>query len=67
MVEKLLNRAELAELLHVSPNTILKWRFFGDGPPAILVGQNLRWKPSQVNAWLEEQALAAKRPKRSKR
>lgn len=35
----LLNNAETARLLGVSPRTLPKWRLRGDGPPFVRVGR----------------------------
>jgi predicted DNA-binding transcriptional regulator AlpA len=42
----------------VAPGTIYQWRHRGYGPRAIRVGGALRWRPSDVDAWLEAQAEA---------
>lgn len=49
----------LAAYLDVSKDTIYEWRKKGGGPPARKVGKVLRWKPSDVDAWLDSAADAA--------
>ncbi len=56
-VEKLLTAEEVASLLQVKVETIHQWRWQGKGPRAVKAGRKfLRYRPSDVNAWLERQA-----------
>jgi excisionase family DNA binding protein len=54
--EKLLTTAELAEYLGVPVRTIYAWRSTGEGPRRIRVGKHLRFRQSDVAAFLERQA-----------
>ncbi len=47
---------ELSEHLGVPVDTIYVWRTRGIAPKAHKVGRYLRWKPEDVEAWLEEKA-----------
>jgi excisionase family DNA binding protein len=38
--------------------SIYSWRARGEGPRAIRVGKHLRWRKSDIDAWLERQADA---------
>jgi excisionase family DNA binding protein len=61
LTERLLNARELAELLGFAPATIQDW--FETGTlPGFRVGGRLRFRMSEVEAWLEE-----RRPERSSR
>ena len=53
-MEKLLTVAEVAEVLGVPVKTIYNWRAQAVpyGPPAARVGNRLRFRPSDVDAWL---------------
>lgn len=51
-LEKLLSPDELVELLGIPKRTIYNWRLRGEGPPAVRVGRHLRYRPSDVEAWL---------------
>jgi excisionase family DNA binding protein len=51
-----LTLAELAEMLRVPVPTIYKWRHLNEGPRGIRVGRHVRYRRSDVEAWLEQQA-----------
>lgn len=55
-MEKLIGPDELAGWLGVPRSTVYAWRYEGKGPPAIRVGKHLRYRPSEVEAWLTERA-----------
>jgi excisionase family DNA binding protein len=56
-VEKLLTPEEVADLLQVKVETLHQWRWQGKGPRAVKSGRRfLRYRPSDVNAWLDAQA-----------
>jgi len=44
---------ELAAFLGVPVATIYKWRTTGDGPTGLRIGRHLRYRESDVLAWLE--------------
>jgi excisionase family DNA binding protein len=44
---------ELAELLQVPEKTVYSWRYRGEGPRGVIVGRHLRYRPQDVDAWLE--------------
>ncbi|MFN2615119.1 MAG: helix-turn-helix transcriptional regulator [Actinomycetota bacterium] len=46
---------ELARFLGVPVATVYMWRTKGQGPPAFRVGRYLRFRLSDVTAWLERQ------------
>lgn len=51
----------LAKLLGVSKSTIYRLRCYSPEkvPPAIKIGSHVRWRPSDVQAWLEKQSEVA--------
>lgn len=53
MTERLLTAAEVADLLGVSPGTILDWHEAEKGPPAFKIGRAVRFRREEVEAWLE--------------
>jgi excisionase family DNA binding protein len=53
---RLLTPDELAEFLNVSPRTIDTWRYQRKGPRAVRVGGVLRFRESDIEAWLEANA-----------
>lgn len=52
-MEKLLSVEELAELLGVPRATLYRWRYVGSGPPGITVGRHVRYRPADVERWLD--------------
>ncbi len=54
MNERLLRAREVAELLDLSPSTVLDW-FEADPPklPGFKVGRAVRFRESEILAWLE--------------
>jgi excisionase family DNA binding protein len=53
---KLLSPAELAEYLDVPLRTVYVWRSVGTGPRGIRVGKHVRYRPADVDRWLDQQA-----------
>ncbi len=49
---------QLAEYLGVPTPTIYAWRQRGLGPRACRVGKHLRWRPDDVERWLDSTATA---------
>lgn len=45
---------ELAEYLKVLVKTLYRWRHVGYGPPAHVIGGQLRYRRSEVESWLDE-------------
>lgn len=54
-VEKLLTADELADVLQLPIQTVRMWSHRGVGPQAVRVGRFLRYKPSDVNQWIDSQ------------
>jgi len=50
--EKMLSVDELAELLGVPRCTVYRWSSDRTGPPAYRVGRFLRYRPTEVESWL---------------
>lgn len=50
---------DLAEYLGIPVATIYGWRYKRTGPRSIKVGRHIRYRPSDVEAWLEQQATPA--------
>jgi excisionase family DNA binding protein len=59
MAEPLLGTSELAEEFGVPIKTIYQWRWKGTAPRAIKVGRYVKYRRSDVERWLDEQARAA--------
>lgn len=45
---------ELAQLLRVPVQTVRQWRHHGTGPKGYRVGRHVRYRGSDIEAWLEE-------------
>lgn len=58
----LMSTDELAAYLKVSSETIRYWRQHGTAPKAHRVGKYLRFRPADVEAWLEERASTSSLP-----
>jgi len=50
---------DLSDYIKKPKATLYAWRHRGLGPPAIRVGRDLRYRPADVEKWLEEQARAS--------
>ena len=55
MPEPLWGPEELSECLGVPVATLYGWNHRGVGPPAREIGRHLRYRPEEVEPWLEEQ------------
>lgn len=54
--DPLLTPVDVAKYLGVPPATVYAWRYRGVGPRSIKVGRYLRWRRSDVDAWLDQRA-----------
>lgn len=52
--DKLLSTKELAEYLGISEWTIAHYRTYGTGPEYLKLGNYVRYKVSDIEAWLEK-------------
>lgn len=50
--ESLLTTVQLADYLHSTPRTLEDWRLNGVGPRYIKLGQLVRYRLADVDAWL---------------
>jgi predicted DNA-binding transcriptional regulator AlpA len=48
---------DVAEFLAIPPQTLYRWNYLGTGPRRIKVGRYVRYRPEDVEAWLEEQRI----------
>jgi predicted DNA-binding transcriptional regulator AlpA len=53
LVEPLLTDSDLENLTGRARSTWQKARLKGDGPPFIRIGRLIRYRPSEVRAWLD--------------
>jgi excisionase family DNA binding protein len=49
----LLNTAEAAKYLHLAVPTLEKLRVYGGGPRFVRLGRAVRYRPADLDAWLE--------------
>lgn len=56
-MDDLLTSQEIAELLRVSAHTIKRWRWEKTGPPHIVIGGLIRYRRSDVEAYLRENTV----------
>lgn len=58
--DEMLTPEELAAETKVPVRTLYAWRYQGTGPRSIKVGRHLRYRRSDIDAWLD--GLAEPRP-----
>lgn len=58
--EKYLTIDDLCELLTVSPKTVHSWRHRGVGPTSFKAGKHVRFKRSDIDAWMEQNKCTPK-------
>ncbi len=57
-MEKLLSTQEVAEAIGIAPETVRFWRHTGRGPTVVRVGRYVRYRPEDVESWLDAQSTA---------
>ena len=55
-IETLMTIDEVAEYLRVPKHTVYHWRKHGHGPRGFRTGRYVRFRRSDVDAWLEAQS-----------
>lgn len=58
-MERMFAQAEVAELLGVTERCIEGWRVRGGGPRYVRVGRLIRYRHSDVSAWLDARTRAS--------
>ena len=53
--DRLLSVQELANYLGVPMTTLYQWRYRREGPPGFRVGRHIRYRWSDIEAWIEHQ------------
>ncbi len=64
-MEDLLSPETLAKKLDVPVGTVYRWNYAGTGPRPIRVGRHVRYRETEVNRWLDEQAKEDRRSARA--
>jgi len=57
MHEALKIQEQAAAFLGVKPATLAMWRYQGRGPKYFKVGRSCFYRESEIEAWLDEQAI----------
>ncbi|GAB2818793.1 helix-turn-helix domain-containing protein [Lentzea nigeriaca] len=60
-MEALMSPAEVGEYVNVPLNTVYAWNTRGGGPKYSRVGRHVRYRKSDVDAWLAENAVGGGR------
>jgi excisionase family DNA binding protein len=55
MSSKLLTVTDLSDHLGVPVNTLYQWRTKGYGPTGRRIGKHVRYRPEDVDSWVEQQ------------
>ncbi|WP_428521991.1 helix-turn-helix transcriptional regulator [Roseibium sp.] len=55
----LLNETKAAEYLGLSVRTLQAWRVRGGGPTFVKAGRAVRYRPDDLNAWINERMAAS--------
>lgn len=63
--DRLMTIGELAEYLQVPRETIYRWRKYGSGPRGFRMGRHIRFRRSEVEAWVESRRDPAPLPART--
>jgi excisionase family DNA binding protein len=58
MSAHLMSIEDLSEHLGIPVNTLYKWRGKNYGPTGRRVGKHVRYRPEDVDAWIEAQGTA---------
>lgn len=59
VVEPLLSTDEVSRVLVIPVGTLANWRWMGSGPPLLRIGRYVRYRRSDVEAWIDAQVRAA--------
>ena len=54
-----LNQRELAERLNISPRTLERWRWLGEGPPFLKIGGRVVYRLLDIERYEAEQLRAS--------
>lgn len=52
MTNETLTTPQAAAYLSLSPNTLNRWRWTGDGPRFVKLGRSVRYRLNDLDAWM---------------
>lgn len=55
MISELMKPTDLSAHIETSPAVLANWRYLGVGPKFIKLNRSVRYRVSDVEAWLDEQ------------
>jgi predicted site-specific integrase-resolvase len=55
--ELLINERDAAKVLQIHKVTLATWRHEGRGPTYIKIGKNIRYRPSDIDVYLEQRTV----------
>ena len=58
-VERLRSTDEVSRVLVIPAGTLANWRWMGTGPRFLRVGRHVRYRRTDVEAWIDAQVHAA--------
>jgi len=61
MTQQLLTTSEVADLLRVPQRSLDQWAYQGSGPAFVRVGRYRRYRPADLEAWLNERTTTTAR------
>jgi excisionase family DNA binding protein len=53
-MDNLMTPRQVAEYLGVPLATVYRWRYLGEGPSGFRVGRHVRYRRTDVEAWIDE-------------
>ena len=56
---RLLTLQEVAEYLQIPAKTLYAWRHKSEGPEGIRVGRHVRYRPEEIERWLDDRDRTA--------
>jgi predicted DNA-binding transcriptional regulator AlpA len=62
VVEQLLNEHDVARITGLSVASVRRWRLLRQGPTYIKIGAAVRYRPVDIDTWLEARPRGGERP-----
>jgi predicted DNA-binding transcriptional regulator AlpA len=56
-LEQLIDTPTAAAILNVKPDTLVYWRFLGEGPPFVRVGRLIRYRREDLSTWIQQRTV----------